>query len=48
MAEKLRDGEPSIEVVPGSRRELVIGVWMMQKGDDAIVGQRIQQILAAT
>jgi len=26
MADKLRDDEPSIEVVPGSRRELVIGV----------------------
>ncbi len=48
MADKLRDGEPSIEVVPGSRRELVIGVWMMQPGDDAIVAQRLRQILAAT
>src|SRR5262245_24470064 len=48
MADKLRDGEPSIEVVPGSRRDLVIGVWMMQPGDDAIVGQRLHQILAAT
>ncbi len=47
VAEKLRDGEPSIEVVPGSRRELVIGVWMMQPGDDAIVAQRLRQILAA-
>ncbi|MBW8884516.1 MAG: aminotransferase class V-fold PLP-dependent enzyme [Planctomycetia bacterium] len=48
MADKLRDGEPSIEVVPGSRRELVVGVWMMQPGDDAIVAQRIRQILAST
>jgi L-seryl-tRNA(Ser) seleniumtransferase len=47
MADKLRDGEPSIEVVPGSRRELVVGVWMMQPGDDKIVGERIRQILAA-
>ena len=48
MADKLRDGEPSIEVVPGSRRQLVVGVWMMQPGDDSIVGQRIRQILART
>lgn len=46
MADKLRDGEPSIEVVPGSRRELVVGVWMMEPGDDQVVGQRIKQILA--
>jgi len=48
MADRLRDGEPSIEVAPNSRRELVIGVWMMQPGDDALVGQRIREILAAT
>jgi D-glucosaminate-6-phosphate ammonia-lyase len=48
MADRLRDGEPSIEVVPGSRRELVIGVWMMQAGDDAVVAERLRQVLAAT
>jgi len=48
MADKLRDGEPSIEVVPGSRRELVVGVWMMQPGDEKIVAQRMREILAAT
>jgi len=48
VADKLRDGEPSIEVVPGSRRELVVGVWMMQPGDERIVAQRLRQILAAT
>jgi len=33
MADKLRDDEPSIEVVPSrSRRELVIARWMMQPG----------------
>jgi L-seryl-tRNA(Ser) seleniumtransferase len=48
MAEKLREGEPSIEVVPGSRRDLVVGVWMMQPGDDAVVGERIRRILEAT
>jgi uncharacterized pyridoxal phosphate-dependent enzyme len=48
MVQKLRDGEPSIEVSPGSRRELGIGVWMMQPGDDAVVAERIRTILAAT
>jgi uncharacterized pyridoxal phosphate-dependent enzyme len=48
MVQKLRDGEPSIEVSPGSRRELGIGVWMMEPGDDAIVAERIREILAAT
>jgi D-glucosaminate-6-phosphate ammonia-lyase len=48
VADKLRDGEPSIEVAPGSRRELVVGVWMMQPGDEAIVGRRLREILAAS
>jgi L-seryl-tRNA(Ser) seleniumtransferase len=48
MVQKLRAGEPSIEVVPGSRQQLVVGVWMMEPGDDAIVAERIRSILAAT
>jgi D-glucosaminate-6-phosphate ammonia-lyase len=46
MVKKLRDGNPSIEVTPGSSRQLVIGVWMMDPGEDAIVGERIRSILA--
>ncbi len=45
MIKKLRDGKPSIEVTPGSSRQLVIGVWMMDPGEDAIVGERIRSIL---
>jgi L-seryl-tRNA(Ser) seleniumtransferase len=48
MVRKLREGEPSIEVSPGSRRELGIGVWMMEPGEDAVVAERIRSILAAT
>jgi uncharacterized pyridoxal phosphate-dependent enzyme len=48
MIRKLREGKPSIEVSPASRQQLVIGVWMMEPGEDAIVGQRIRSILAAT
>jgi D-glucosaminate-6-phosphate ammonia-lyase len=47
MVRKLREGKPSIELPPGgARTQLVIGVWMMQPGDDAIVGRRIREILA--
>jgi uncharacterized pyridoxal phosphate-dependent enzyme len=46
MVKKLREGEPSIEVPPGARYPLTIGVWMMQPGDDAMVGRRIREILA--
>jgi L-seryl-tRNA(Ser) seleniumtransferase len=48
MVQKLREGKPSIEVTPGSQRQFVIGVWMMEPGEDAIVGDRIRAILAAT
>jgi L-seryl-tRNA(Ser) seleniumtransferase len=40
----LRDGEPSI----GTRSEgpeLIIGVWMMQPGEEKIVARRLRQVL---
>jgi hypothetical protein len=46
MIQKLRDGTPSIEVGPGSRNPIVIGVWMMEPGEDTIVGERLRTILA--
>jgi D-glucosaminate-6-phosphate ammonia-lyase len=48
MVQKLREGKPSIEVTPGSNRRLVIGVWMMEPGEDAVVGDRIRAILSST
>ena len=46
MVKKLREGEPSIEVRPGSREDaLDIGVWMMEPGEDAIVGRRLHEVL---
>jgi L-seryl-tRNA(Ser) seleniumtransferase len=48
MVQKLREGKPSIEVSPNSNRRLVIGVWMMDPGEDAKVGDRIRAILAST
>ncbi|MGE5569067.1 MAG: aminotransferase class V-fold PLP-dependent enzyme [Rhodospirillales bacterium] len=47
VVKQLREGEPSIEVVPGSRTELIVGVWMMQRGDAQVVARRIRQILRA-
>jgi uncharacterized pyridoxal phosphate-dependent enzyme len=44
VVQALRDGEPSI----GTRSEgdaLVVGVWMMRPGEDAIVARRLRQAL---
>jgi len=41
----LRDGEPSIEVVPGGRDQLAVGVWMLQPGEAKIVARRIREVL---
>jgi L-seryl-tRNA(Ser) seleniumtransferase len=48
MVRKLREGRPSIEVSPNSSRQLVVGVWMMEPGEDAVVGERLRAILAGT
>ncbi len=59
VARKLREGSPSIELNPSTgRREgsaglpsdentIVIGVWMLEPGEDAVVGQRLREVLAA-
>lgn len=46
MVRKLREGTPSIEVPPGAHANFTIGVWMMEPGEDVIVGERIRAILA--
>jgi D-glucosaminate-6-phosphate ammonia-lyase len=48
LAKQLREGKPSIEVNPGTGKQLVIGVWMMEPGEDAIVAERVRAILAGT
>lgn len=45
VVKQLRDGEPSIEVVPGSRDALQIGVWMMEPGEAQIVAKRVREVL---
>jgi L-seryl-tRNA(Ser) seleniumtransferase len=53
---KLREGKPSIELnpntgqppnqgIPSNANTLVVGVWMLQPGEDAIVGRRIREAL---
>jgi L-seryl-tRNA(Ser) seleniumtransferase len=46
MVKKLREGRPRIEVTPGSNRQFVVGVWMMQPGEAAVVGERMRAIFA--
>jgi L-seryl-tRNA(Ser) seleniumtransferase len=52
----LREGTPSIELnpnsgkpanqgIPSNANTLVVGVWMLQPGEDAIVGHRIREAL---
>jgi L-seryl-tRNA(Ser) seleniumtransferase len=53
---KLREGQPSIELnpntghkpnqgIPSDANTLVVGVWMLQPGEDAIVARRIRAAL---
>lgn len=59
IVETLRKGTPSIELnpntgqkpnqgIPADANTLVVGVWMLQPGEDAIVGQRIRAALTKT
>jgi L-seryl-tRNA(Ser) seleniumtransferase len=44
---KLREGEPSIEVVPGSREDLILNMWMLQPGEAEVVARRVRDVLKA-
>jgi D-glucosaminate-6-phosphate ammonia-lyase len=44
VQQKLREGEPSIEVTP-SNSELTMNVWMLQPGDAEIVARRVREVL---
>ena len=59
VAVALRNGTPSIELNPGTgmpsgasglhsdANTIVVGPWMMQPGEDVIVGRRLHEVLAA-
>lgn len=45
-AERLRQGEPSIEVRPSYSEGLEVAVWMLDPGDERVVGRMIHKLLA--
>ena len=42
---RLLEGDPSIEVRPGSKDALEVAVWMLQPGEAEIVARRIREVL---
>jgi len=42
VSQRLREGTPSIGVRPGD--ELLVGVWMMEPGEDKIVARRLKEV----
>jgi L-seryl-tRNA(Ser) seleniumtransferase len=46
VVKALRDGEPSI-AIRAEGDALIIGVWMMRPGEEAIVARRLRQVLGA-
>ena len=57
VMQKMRQGKPRIELnpgtggapasagLPGGPNTIVVGVWMMQAGDDVIVAKRLREVL---
>jgi hypothetical protein len=58
VMQKMREGNPRIELnpstggspasagLPGGSNVIVVGVWMLQPGEDQIVARRLQEVLA--
>jgi uncharacterized pyridoxal phosphate-dependent enzyme len=58
VIQKMREGNPRIELnpstgggpasagLPGGNNVIVVGVWMLQPGEDQIVARRLQEVLA--
>jgi L-seryl-tRNA(Ser) seleniumtransferase len=44
VVKTMREGEPSI-AIRNEKEALVIGVWMMQPGEDKVVARRLRQVL---
>lgn len=47
VVQKLREGDPSIEVTPGSKEHLIVNPWMLGPGETEVVAARIREILTA-
>lgn len=43
--DKLRKGDPSIEVIGGKDESVVITAWMLKPGQEKIVASRVQEVL---
>lgn len=60
VMQKMRDGKPRIELnpgtggapasagLPGGPNTIIVGVWMLQPGEDTIVAQRLYEVLQAS
>lgn len=58
VMQKMREGNPRIELnpstgggpasagLPGGSNVIVVGVWMLQPGEDEVVGRRLHEVLA--
>jgi len=44
VVKALRDGEPSISI-RSEEQHLVVGVWMMRRGEEKVVGKRLREVL---
>jgi len=44
VVKAMKDGEPSI-VIRNEKEALVVGVWMMQPGEEKVVARRLRQEL---
>jgi D-glucosaminate-6-phosphate ammonia-lyase len=45
VVKQLREGEPRIEVRPGAKDAIEVAVWMLEPGEEQIVGRRLREIL---
>src|SRR5258708_29734492 len=57
VMQKMREGKPRIELnpgtggapasagLPGGENTVIVGVWMLQPGEDLIVGRRLREVL---
>ena len=45
VVKKLKEGEPSIELVPGAKPGIAVAVWMLQPDEAQIVARRIREVL---
>ncbi len=57
VMQKMREGTPRIELnpgtggapasagLPGGENTIIVGVWMLQPGEDVIVGRRLREVL---